>query len=176
MFIAHLPSGYITSKLLFPRIGTGVTAFKQFLYAGAIGAVAPDFDMAYFYLVDHRMHVHHSYWSHFPIVWICLLFISIIWLKTGLTARWAALASIFSINGLVHMFLDSIVGNIWWFAPFTDRPFSLFGVSAIYKPWWLNFLLHWSFALELVIVAWAVFMWRKEADVLRDHPSIILER
>lgn len=57
--------------------------------------------------------------------------------------------------------LDSVVGDIWWFAPFVDRPFALFTVPALYKPWWLNFFLHWSFALELAICAWALATYRR---------------
>jgi len=59
------------------------------------------------------------------------------------------------------MVLDSIVGDIWWFAPFVDQRFSLFTVPALYKPWWLNFILHWSFALELAVVGSAVYLWRR---------------
>jgi hypothetical protein len=60
------------------------------------------------------------------------------------------------------MVLDSIVGDIWWFAPFIDKPYALFTVPAIYTPWWLNFILHWSFMLELVFVFCAVALWRRE--------------
>jgi hypothetical protein len=175
MFIGHLPSGYIASKLLYPRLEPAGSALKTYLWAGALGAVAPDFDMMYFYLVDHRMHHHHTYWTHFPIVWACLLFISLIWLSAARVKRLAALATIFSLNGLVHMLLDSIVGDIWWFAPFIDRPFSLFSVPALYKPWWLNFLFNWSFALELVIVALAVYIWRRGDDAGSNLSPVILE-
>jgi inner membrane protein len=65
---------------------------------------------------------------------------------------------------MVHLCLDSIVGDIWWLAPFVDRPFSLFTVPALYQPWWLNFLLHWSFGLELGLVVWAVFVWQRGRD------------
>ena len=53
------------------------------------------------------------------------------------------------------MVQDSVVGDIWWFAPFIDRSF------ALYTPWWLNFVLHWSFALELAICAIAVITFRR---------------
>ncbi len=60
----------------------------------------------------------------------------------------------------MHMLLDSIVGDIWWFAPFVDQPYALFTVEAVYKPWWLNFILHWSFAIEIGILLWALYLWR----------------
>jgi inner membrane protein len=59
------------------------------------------------------------------------------------------------------MLLDSIVGDIWWFAPFVDKSFALFTVPALYHPWWLNFVLHWTFLLELLILLWAVNIWQK---------------
>jgi hypothetical protein len=160
MIIGHLPAGYVASKLLFPYFETRGAIAKPFLWAGVLGAFAPDFDMAYFHLIDHRQHHHHSYWTHFPIVWLSLLLVALIWFYSARIKSSAALAVIFTINGFIHLFLDTIVGDIWWLAPFVDKPFALFTVPALYTPWWLNFLLHWSFALELAIVAWAVYLWR----------------
>lgn len=69
MIIGHLASGYVYSKLLSSRLASHGFATKSVMIAGIVGAIAPDFDMLYFYLVDNRQHHHHSYWSHFPIVW-----------------------------------------------------------------------------------------------------------
>jgi len=116
MIIAHLPAGYVISKLLVRRaepLGISATAF---LWAGVIGAIAPDLDMFYFHLVDHRQHHHHTYFTHYPILWLVLLAASAIWLYTAKTKNRAACAAIFSLNGLAHMFFDTIVGDIWWFA------------------------------------------------------------
>jgi hypothetical protein len=57
---------------------------------------------------------------------------------------------------------DSVVGDIAWLAPYSDEYFALFHVEAMFKPWWLNFILHWSFALELLLVALAVYLWRRD--------------
>ena len=65
------------------------------------------------------------------------------------------LALIFSVGGLLHMLLDSVVGDIWWLAPIVDQPYALFTVPARFQPWWLNFVLHWSFVIELLIIVWA---------------------
>jgi hypothetical protein len=167
MIIGHLPAGYIVSKLLFPCFESRGILFRPFLWAGVLGAIAPDLDMVYFHLVDHRQHHHHTYFTHFPIVWGSLLLLSLIWFSTAQIKMRAALAMIFSINGFIHMFLDSIVGDIWWFAPFIDQPFAFFTVPALYKPWWLNFVFHWSFAVELTVVLWAVLLWRR-----RPYPVI----
>lgn len=160
MIIGHLPAGYIVSKLMLPYFETRRAVSKLFLWAGAMGSFAPDFDMVYFRLIDHRQHHHHTYWTHFPIVWIGLLLVALLWFHSTHAKSRAAPAVIFSINGFIHLFLDTIVGDIWWLAPFIDKPFALFTVPALYTPWWLNFLLHWSFVLELAIVAWAVYWWR----------------
>jgi inner membrane protein len=159
MIIGHIPAGYVISKLLFPRFASRDATWKPFLWAGVLGAYVPDLDMLYFHLVDHRQHHHHTYWIHFPIVWASLLLVSVIWLYADRARNSSILAIIFSLNGFIHMLLDSIVGDIWWFAPFVDKPFAFFTVPALYKPWWLNFLLHWSFALELAVVVWAVYLW-----------------
>jgi len=168
MIIAHLPAGYVISKLLVRHaepLGVPATAF---LWAGVIGAIAPDLDMFYFHLVDHRQHHHHTYFTHYPILWLVLLAASAIWLYNARTKNHAACAAIFSLNGLAHMFFDTIVGDIWWFAPWGNESFAFFTVPALYKPWWLNFLLHWSFALELAVLAWAIYLWRKPR-----HPKLM---
>ena len=162
MIIGHLPAGYIAATLLRRRFELQRAASKPFLWAGVLGAIAPDVDMIYFHLVDHRQHHHHTYITHFPIVWAGLLIASLAWLYAAEVKSHAGLATIFSLNGFIHMVLDSIVGDIWWFAPFVDKPFAFFSVPALYTPWWWNFILHWSFGLELIVLVWAVYLWRHD--------------
>ena len=88
---------------------------------------------------------------------------AMVWIRCTWKRSWAALALVFTLNGFGHMLFDSIVGDIWWLAPFVDQPFSLFHVRGVYRPWWLNFILHWSFALELFLLAWAVWLWRLQS-------------
>lgn len=160
MFIGHLPAGYVSAKLLFNRFtDTGVAA-KFFILAGMLGAIAPDLDMFYFYLIDNRQNHHHTYWPHYPVLWLAMLVLSSIWFKSATRKSGSACALIFSINGFIHMLLDTIVGDIWWFAPLVDKPYAIFTVEAVYKPWWLNFILHWSFALEILVSVWALYVWR----------------
>lgn len=61
----------------------------------------------------------------------------------------------------LHLLLDTFVGDIWWGAPFYDQPLALFSVPARFSPWWLNFVLHWSFAVELAICGWAGWLYRQ---------------
>jgi hypothetical protein len=160
MFTAHAPSGYIAASVLLKKFVARKISSAQCIIVGMIGAIFPDIDLVYFYVFDHRQHPHHSYFTHWPSVWLCMLLVSGVWLRFSKTSHAAALAFLFSIGGMLHMLLDSIVGHIMWLAPFSDRYFSLFTISARYQPWWLNFILHWSFALELLIWFWAIYVYR----------------
>lgn len=44
---------------------------------------------------------------------------------------------------------------------FIGRPYVLFTVPPLFTPWWRNFVLHWSFALELGICAWPLIIYRR---------------
>jgi hypothetical protein len=161
MFIGHGPAGYLISTLLFRHLPPAARAARgAFLAAGMAGALAPDLDMLYFHLVDHRQHHHHAYFTHFPSFWAALL-LSLAWVLAAKGRSKPILAIAFSLNGLFHMVLDSVVGDIGWLSPFDGALFSLATVPALYQPWWLNFLLHWSFLLELALVAWAIVLWRR---------------
>jgi inner membrane protein len=173
MIIGHAPSGYIAATLLHGRLFSSGVSARAFIIASVLGAVAPDLDMLYFHLIDQRQHHHHSYFSHWPVVWLGLLALSLLLLRLRRGSQAAMLAVAFSGMGVLHLLLDSIVGDIWWFAPLLDQPFALFSVPALYKPWWLNFLLHWSFALELALWLWALLLYRRrhkaaQAEAMRQ--------
>jgi inner membrane protein len=87
MFIAHLPAGYVMARLLARRARLRGRAGVRFLWAGAIGAIAPDFDLAYFYLVDGRQHNHHSYVTHYPVIWIAAMLVCACWWRADRTRR-----------------------------------------------------------------------------------------
>lgn len=163
MIVAHLPAGYLLSSLLLRQLAPAWINPKAWLAAGMLGAIAPDIDMLWFHLVDHGQRHHHTYFTHFPLVWTGLLLASAIWLAfcraRQRASMHAGLAFIFSLNGFLHMALDTVVGDMWWLTPFVDKSFSFFSVPALYRPWWLNFIFHWSFVLELVIVVAAVLVW-----------------
>ncbi len=162
MIIGHLPAGYIFTKLLARKLINKEINLRVFILVGVIGAILSDLDMFYFYLIDNRQHHHHTYWPHYPTVWLGLLFIFTVWYRFGNNKSTAILGLVFSVNGFLHMLLDSIVGDIWWFAPFVDKSFAVFMVPALYNPWWLNFILHWTFILELLILLWAMNIWQKQ--------------
>jgi hypothetical protein len=131
--------------------------------AGIAGAMAPDFDMVYFHLIDHRQTHHHRYFTHWPVFWLPLTVAALLWCIRAKQSKASFLASVFCLGGLLHLVLDSFVGDIWWFAPFLDRPYALFTVPARFTPWWLSFILHWSFAVELAICLWALVLYRRRS-------------
>lgn len=164
MIFGHLPAGYISSKLLYARLRISEVDFQRFLMSGLAGSAAPDLDLVYFFLFDHRQHHHHTYWSHYPLVWLSLLLLSVIWLYAQRGRKLAILLVLFSLNGVIHMVMDTLVGDIIWLAPFNESMFSLFIVPAKYSAWWFNFLLHWSILLEIVVMGSALYLWRKSRN------------
>ena len=163
MFIAHIPSGYIMAVSMVEHIKNLTVKPSAIIFAGILGAIAPDFDMAYFYLIDHRQTHHHKYVTHWPLLWIFLLTIAVIWLSVSKSKKTALIPVVALLGCVLHVVLDSVVGDIWWFAPCIDKPCALFTVPALFKPWWLNFILHWSFALELGITLWALVIYRRRS-------------
>ena len=148
MLIAHLPAGYLAARLaLVPR-----AVFWGLL----VGSVLPDIDMLWFLFVDHGSVHHHNYLTHRPVVWsgvVMLGFLTSSRVMMGIGA-----------GALLHMLLDSIAGKIAWGWPFSDVTLTLIEVPATQGHWILSFMAHWTFAVELVICAIALWVWiRKRA-------------
>ncbi|MDP1681267.1 MAG: metal-dependent hydrolase [Burkholderiales bacterium] len=161
MFIAHLPAGYLLSK--------GVVAMehlrhlseqtkRRLIVAGMVGAISPDIDLLYFYLIDHRQHGHHSYWTHLPVFWVIaiLIWIALLWRRSR---TWVWLGIVFGLSALGHMVLDSTAGGIRWLYPLSMQYFRLAHIHAGQSWWVMNFVLHWTVLLEIVIVASAGMMY-----------------
>ncbi len=159
MLIGHLPLGYLSTKFLAAR-WTEIPNKKIFMLVGLFGSITPDLDMVYFYLFDNQQHHHHTYWTHIPFYWSIVLTLSFL-IVQNIRKSYLPLLYIFSVNILLHLLADSIVGDIWWLSPFINKPYSLFTVPALYKPWWLNFIFHWSFLVEIVIIIIALHIFIK---------------
>lgn len=171
MFIAHGPSGYILSSLVLNRAHIVPVSAVAVIASAVLGAVAPDFDLLYYHFIDADQTHHHRYFSHWPIFWLGLIALSSIICALWKHSAPVFLALVFSLGGFLHIILDSFVGDIWWFAPFLDKPFALFTVTARFKPWWLSFFLHWSFAAELIICLWAYILCRHHQSQPRGGPE-----
>jgi inner membrane protein len=177
MIIGHLPAGYILSTLSEVRLARGQVSRNAWITAGMLGAIFPDLDLFYFYLFDGRAHHHHTYLTHYPVVWLGLVAFSSLlsYIRNTTQVRgYALLLFIFSLSGLVHMVLDTIVGDIWWLAPWISEPYSLFHVQPLHlKHWILSFIFHWSFLAELGVVAWATWLFaraqRRESAFVRSR-------
>lgn len=144
MFIAHLPAAYIALRAFSPRHPLS----RPTTVAALLGGVAPDLDLAWFYLVDARQHHHHDYLTHRPALWagaflLCLLL-------AHRTSRARPLAAFFGA-ALLHLALDSVTGRIAWAWPLSDTASPLIVIPALHPQWQLNFLTHWSFLIEPAI-------------------------
>lgn len=154
MFIAHLPAGYLMARV-FGRQLTKNISTRVLLMMSMSGAIAPDMDLFHFFLMDGRLHNHHDYFTHYPLSWALLWLVA--WLCWRLFHKNTfLLLAIFAAGGMLHVLLDSVVGGIAWLAPWSLEKFYLWQVPAHFQPWWLNFILHPSFLLELLMTATAV--------------------
>lgn len=166
MLIAHLPAGFILGTLA--RHWTGNA--RAIMPAALLGSVAPDLDMFYFYLVDGQQTHHHGYFTHWPLFWLALGSV-VLPLVRWLWPRFVSAAVVFFIAVMFHMVLDSIAAPMHWLMPFSDVAVELVTIPARYSHWVLSFVLHWTFALEITICAWAGFLGIKQSRQRKLHES-----
>jgi inner membrane protein len=152
MFIAHLPAGYLLGRAYGRHSGA---VLPGIVLAGMAGGLFPDLDLVYGALVDAGSVHHHRYWTHLPLFWLAVSAAAPALFRGHAGHAVAA----FLLGIWSHLLLDGIAGDIWWLWPWRDTPFSLVTIPATHPRWWLNYLLHGTFALELAIVAAAV--WRE---------------
>lgn len=167
MFIAHLPAGYLLTRYGQRIVGDSSRAI---LATGLVASVIPDLDLFWFYLVDDRQVVHHSYVTHMPLFWVGLA--GLVWaLCRVLKLRKAPLYIGIALAGvLLHMMLDSIAAEVKWFWPFSDYEFGLVVIPASHDWWVWNFILHWTFAAELAIIAGAGAIWMFRRGAPQKRP------
>ena len=153
MFIGHLPAGYILTETVQEKFKT-----SRYLLIGLIASVLPDIDVPYFYFVDHQQNLHHGYWIHIPFYWLIIASITFFVIWALKKKAYMVAAIIFFSNIFLHLFLDTIVGKIEWLYPFSDKSFAFFEVPAVYDWWVYNFVFHWTFLFEMVVIIWAIFI------------------
>lgn len=163
MFIAHLPAGYLVTRYGLRSFGarwTHSSRLKYYVMFALVCSVLPDFDLIYFYLVDHRQHEHHSYWTHIPLFWVLFTALLYFSAKAFFKKNFSAACIILLVNTQLHMLLDSVAGGIYWLYPFHGEKYRLFVITARFDWWVFNYLFHWTFLLELsIIVATAYVVW-----------------
>lgn len=159
MFIAHLPAGYILANKLYNKFSSALISKKLFFIAILCGAIFPDLDLFYFYFIDARAVHHHYYFFHWPLPFLCIGLISVlIYFNTKLIKikKFALVCALFCLAVMLHIVLDTFVGDIWWFMPFIDQSYALFHVPAVQSHWILNFVFHWSFIVEIMICLYSL--------------------
>lgn len=161
MLVAHLPSGYLVGNLL-RRKWPGSRAVMA---AALVGSVIPDADMLYFHLIDGGRTHHHDYVTHWPLFWLALAAIALPFVFCLRRGGMPACTAFFT-GVMVHMVLDTVAAPLKWLMPLSDRSFELVTVPAIYGHWTINFILHWTFGLELAICAVAVALWLRGRKVV----------
>lgn len=162
MFIAHLPAGWLATTALLRRRAADPPPRRRLMALGLIAAVLPDLDLLWFYLVDGRRQVHHAYVTHKPFAWLFALAAAalVMWMLRAGRAAWLALA-VLGANVMLHLVLDTTAGGIRWAWPASEAEFALSHVTARHEPWYLNFVLHWTFGLELAVAAAALLLWMR---------------
>lgn len=162
MFIAHLPAGYLLSRLH--------PALRHRSAWVMAGAVLPDVDMLYFIFVDAGMTHHHSYLTHRPAMWALVLLLCLSLSRCALAPPLTAL----SLGALLHMALDSVAGAIDWGWPLWRWDGPLVIIPASYDWWVMSFLSHWTFGIEgLICLSAGLWLWRervRDARTLRKTP------
>lgn len=159
MFIAHLPAGYLVTRSILRRHPVAEPLRRRLLALGMAASVLPDLDLLWFYFVDQRRQVHHAYLPHLPLFWLTVFAVLALVLRVRGAARSTWLATtIVAANILLHLVLDTTAGGIRWLWPFSHAELVMAHVPARHEPWVLNFILHWTFALELAILAAALLV------------------
>ncbi len=169
MFIAHAPASYIASYYLAGNIFNDLLSQynkKQLLFMGVCSGLIPDVDLLYFYFIDNRQTNHHEYLTHLPVFWLTILLFSLL-ISLVYKNKTIFFISIFvHINIFLHLILDTFVGGIKWFYPFSNISIKLFDVPAFYPSWILNFILHWTFVFELILIAVSICLWKQSKSLI----------
>ncbi|HEX8394546.1 MAG TPA: metal-dependent hydrolase [Longimicrobium sp.] len=168
MFIAHIPAGYLATRALLRRLSVPAHARRRLMMVGVAASVLPDADLLWWHFVDHRRQVHHAYLTHIPLACLVAFAIAALVLRLARARRQAWIAgAIVAVNVMLHLLLDTVAGGIRWAWPMSGHEFALSAPTARYGFWIGNFVMHWTFALEVLITAAALWVWwraRREAS------------
>jgi hypothetical protein len=123
-----------------------------------LGSVIPDMDYLYQSLFDFRNYDHHYYLTHFPIFWGMLLVSSQIWLFSNNKSEKPVYFFIFSLNGFLHMLLDTIEGRMYWLAPFSYQGFSGSKPLLKYAGRFVDTYPNWIYFIETLIFTCAIYL------------------
>jgi len=166
MMIAHLPAGYLCTSALLDALEPPSPSRRALMRVGLLGSVLPDFDMFFFVLDEAHPPTHHGYWTHMPLFWAGAT-LALLLLAWGLRQRALfAIALVGGVNAFLHVILDTPTGYIQWLEPWSHAPIGYIDIPDRYRPWPLNYFLHWTFGLEIAIVVAAILFYLYR----RRHP------
>lgn len=167
MLIGHLPAAYLLGCTVCKALPSKLLSSRAIVLAALVGGVLPDFDLIYFYTLGGKQVVHHQYWSHIPFYWVVVyLFFSLITFICQNLNAFKIVSVVFSAI-VLHLTLDTVTGQIHWLYPFSTTTFTLVTVPAVHEWWVSNFLLHWTFAIELLLVTFALVAYVKRQNALQ---------
>ncbi len=173
MFIAHLPAGYLLSKCFNKKAAGKLLSWKAIVSLGLAGSIFPDLDLFYFYFIDERQHQHHSYWTHIPYFWALIYLSALVLSRIINSKKIACIATVLFSGIMLHLILDTIAGGIRWFYPTNSQYVILVEVLPQYRWWVLNFILHWTFVLEITITLAASIVYMYSNKQQRLVPLVI---
>lgn len=157
MLMAHFAAGYLLSRRCL-TVYRHQPDYRVYMMIGLLASILPDLDLLYFYLLDNRQHQHHSYWSHIPFYWLWLYALLVFPVKRWAGPRTLLLLNLTLCNIMLHLLLDSVASGIKWLYPLTNYYYGVWQVPAVYDFWVLNFILHWTFIPEILIVCAALWV------------------
>jgi hypothetical protein len=134
-----------------------------------IGSIAPDLDFLYLQLFEVWKYNHHYYPTHFPFTWAILLAGSALWLIASKKSQNPVLLFIFSLNGFIHMILDSVPHKIFWLAPFSYRGYGLDLLISRIDPVMIDEHPRWGEFVEAIIFILALYLFIYNGSLGRDN-------
>ena len=132
------------------------------MVTGLVASIFPDIDLFYSYFITSHRVKHHDYWTHIPLFWVAVAAISTLFIKISGKRGLSIYLWVGFSNVMLHMMMDSIAAEIKWLYPFSNWELNLVKIPAIHHWWVLNFVLHWTFGLEILIIVIAAFVWIKD--------------
>jgi hypothetical protein len=138
------------------------------MIVGVLGGIFPDFDFIYHIFVDSARTPHHSYLTHMPFFWISTWLVLTLFAWMRKSRFFYALSTLFCLNALLHLGLDTLTGVIYWFSPLSHKGINVFKVADIHLWWVQNFTYHWTFLFEVFIVATALIVFLRVKETFSD--------
>lgn len=140
------------------KLESRIKSYSLFWFWGLLGSIAPDLDYFYLKLFDVRKYDHHYYPTHLPLTWAILLAMSILWLIANKKGQNPVLVFIFSLNGFIHMILDTVPHKIFWMAPFSYKGYTLASLISRIAPAMIDEHPCWNESVEAIIFILALYL------------------